>query len=103
MATGLIFRVARSQHHAVFRLRRASFANWHHSARRRLLARMSRKYMEHSLKTIRTAALAAVTGAVAAVAFPTAGMAQMNTADSSWYVGGHVGRADWDRANDEDT
>jgi OmpA-OmpF porin, OOP family len=64
---------------------------------------MSRKYMEHSLKTIRTAALAAVTGAVAAAAFPTAGMAQMNTADSSWYVGGHVGRADWDRANDEDT
>ena len=52
---------------------------------------------------IRTAVFAVVTGAVAAVAFPTAGVAQTSTADSHWYVGGHVGRADWDRANDEDT
>lgn len=52
---------------------------------------------------IRTAAFAVVTGAVAAVALPTAGIAQMSTADSHWYVGGQVGRADWDRANDEDT
>lgn len=52
---------------------------------------------------IRTAVFAVVTGAAAAVAFPTAGIAQMRTADSHWYVGGHVGRADWDRANDEDT
>ncbi len=37
------------------------------------------------------------------VAFPAAGIAQMSTADSHWYAGGHVGRADWDRANDEDT
>jgi hypothetical protein len=52
---------------------------------------------------IRTAVFSVVTGAVATVAFPTAGIAQMSMADRHWYLGGHVGRADWDRANDEDT
>jgi OOP family OmpA-OmpF porin len=46
---------------------------------------------------------AVATGAAAAVAFPAAGIAQTSMSDGSWYVGGHVGRADWDRANDEDT
>jgi len=55
------------------------------------------------LTRIRTAVFTVVAGAAATVGFPTAGIAQTNTADSSWYVGGHVGRADWDRANDEDT
>jgi OOP family OmpA-OmpF porin len=55
------------------------------------------------LTRIRAAVFAVVAGVVAAVAFPSAGIAQMRTADSGWYVGGHVGRADWDRANDEDT
>ena len=52
---------------------------------------------------IRTAVFAVVTGVGASLAFPTAGIAQMSTADRHWYIGGHVGRADWDRANDEDT
>jgi len=55
------------------------------------------------LTRIRTAVFAAATGIVAAVAFPAAGIAQTSTADRHWYVGGHFGRADWDRANDEDT
>jgi OOP family OmpA-OmpF porin len=54
------------------------------------------------LTRIRTAVFAVATGAMA-VAFPTAGIAQTSTAASHWYVGGHVGRADWDRASDEDT
>lgn len=53
--------------------------------------------------TIRQAVLAMVAGAAATVAFPTAAIAQMSPAESHWYVGGHFGRADWDRANDEDT
>jgi OOP family OmpA-OmpF porin len=53
------------------------------------------------LTRIRTAVFAAVTGIAAA--FPTAGMAQTSMADRHWYAGGHVGQADWDRANDEDT
>jgi OOP family OmpA-OmpF porin len=47
--------------------------------------------------------IAVVVGAAATVAFPAASFAQMRTADSSWYLGGHIGQADWDRANDEDT
>jgi opacity protein-like surface antigen len=37
------------------------------------------------------------------MAFPAAGIAQTGMAERHWYVGGHVGRADWDRAGDEDT
>jgi len=55
------------------------------------------------LTRIRTAVFAVATGVLAAVAFPTAGIAQTSMADRHWYVGGHVGRADWDRAGDEDT
>jgi len=55
------------------------------------------------LTKIRTAVFAAVAGVAATVAFPTAGIAQTGMADRHWYAGGHVGRADWDRANDEDT
>jgi hypothetical protein len=55
------------------------------------------------LTRIRTAVFAAMTGVVATVAFPAAGIAQTSMADRHWYLGGHVGRADWDRANDEDT
>ena len=42
-------------------------------------------------------------GVAASLAFPTAGIAQTSMADRHWYIGGHVGQADWDRANDEDT
>lgn len=49
------------------------------------------------------AAVFAVAGAAATVAFPATSIAQMTTGESHWYVGGHVGRADFDRASDEDT
>jgi OmpA-OmpF porin, OOP family len=55
------------------------------------------------VKKIRTEILAAVVGVAATVAFPAAGLAQSRTGESHWYVGGQVGRADWDRAGDEDT
>ena len=48
---------------------------------------------------IRMAILVAV---AATAAFPSAALAQASM-DGSWYVGGHLGRSDWDRANDEDT
>jgi OmpA-OmpF porin, OOP family len=55
------------------------------------------------LTSIRTAIFALATGVLATAAFPTAGIAQTTMADRHWYVGGHVGRADWDRAGDTDT
>lgn len=55
------------------------------------------------MKNIKTAVFAAVVGAAATVAFPTAGLAQTKAAESGWYAGGHLGRADWNRADDTDT
>jgi hypothetical protein len=52
------------------------------------------------LTSIRTAIFAVAMGLGA---LPTAGIAQTTMADRHWYVGGHVGRADWDRAGDKDT
>ena len=49
---------------------------------------------------IRNAALAAVCAVVMGV--PSLAMAQMKSADSGWYVGGHIGMADVDRTGDDD-
>jgi OmpA-OmpF porin, OOP family len=55
------------------------------------------------MNKIKAAALAAVVGA--AVAFPTASMAQMNLKgpDSGWYIGGNLGQSDVDELGEKDT
>lgn len=55
------------------------------------------------MKKINTAVFAAMVTAAATLTFPAASMAQAKAGESSWYVGGQLGKADWDRANDEDT
>ena len=52
------------------------------------------------MSNIKNAALAALFVVVLGV--PSLGMAQMKSADSGWYIGGHVGMADVDRTGDDD-
>ena len=52
------------------------------------------------MSNIKNAALAALFVVVLGV--PSLGMAQMKSADSGWYIGGHVGMADVDVTSDDD-
>jgi OOP family OmpA-OmpF porin len=52
------------------------------------------------MSNIKNAALAALFAVV--LGMPSVGMAQMRSADSGWYIGGHVGMADVDQTGDDD-
>jgi OOP family OmpA-OmpF porin len=53
------------------------------------------------MSNTKNAALAALFAVMLGV--PSLGMAQMKSADSGWYIGGHIGQADIDEVGDEDT
>lgn len=53
------------------------------------------------MSNIKNAALGALLAVV--LGAPSLALAQMRPADSGWYVGAHIGQADVDELNDEDT
>ena len=53
------------------------------------------------MKSIKNAALAALFGVI--LGAPSFAMAQAKQGDSGWYIGAHIGQADVDEINDEDT
>ena len=53
------------------------------------------------MSNIKNAALAALFGVI--LGAPSFAMAQAKQGDSGWYIGAHIGQADVDEINDEDT